>query len=659
MKKLLKYILAIAIIQCSFTGNSQSNKVKSVSENYDKFAYVETSKVLLKVAENGYRSKEMLQKLANSFYFQNKMKEASRWYGELFKLKDDIESEYYFRYALALKGSGNYEKSDAWMEKFNTKNPSDSRAKSFISRRNYRNDIASNSKTNVEVYNLDFNSEYSDFGTAIDEGTLVFSSARDNTEKTYQWNGQPYLDLFKVYEYNEGNFSEATEYNSKLNTKYHESSVAFSPDGTTIYFTRNNYFKNKARKGDDGVNKLKLFRAVKNADGEWDNVKSVHFNSDEYSVAHPSINKDGTRLYFASDMEGSVGDSDIWVVDINADGTLATPRNLGNSINTEGPDSFPFVNTEGDLYYSTKGLPGLGGYDIFVVRSADEKIASNVGIDFVVNNIGKPFNSKADDFGFYENVDNENGFFTSNREGGKGDDDIYSFKPSACDQVVSGTVTNAQTGELIPGATVVLSDGNGNELERVVVANDAAFSFNLDCDKQYLVRGSKATYSVDEKRFNSNSGTLALNLDLGLDPEVIEIQPCDDLAKTLNIPVIYFDLDKYDIKYVAELQLQKVLAVLVEYPSMKIDIRSHTDCRASVSYNETLSTNRAEATLKYLVRSGIDASRLSAKGYGESQLVNDCGCDTADTSECTELQHQKNRRSEFIITSFKGKTCED
>ncbi|MFD1063388.1 OmpA family protein [Winogradskyella litorisediminis] len=660
MKKLFKYILAITLIQGSFLANSQERKVESVSEEYDKFAYLETSKVLLEVAENGYRSKEMLQKLANSFYFQNKMKEASRWYGELFKLTTDVDSEYYFRYALALKGAKNYEKSDEWMEKFNQKNPSDTRAKSFIARRDYRKQIQQNSKSNsVVVENLDFNSEYSDFGTAIYDGTLVFASSRDNDEKTYQWNGQPYLDLFKVYGYNDGDFSDATEYSSKINTKFHESSVAFMPDGNTIFFTRNNYFKNKARKGDDGVNKLKLFRATKNENGNWDDISPIHFNSDEYSVAHPTINKEGTRLYFASDMDGTIGDSDIWVVDINADRTLGTPRNLGNSINTEGPDSFPFVNSEGDLYYSTKGIPGLGGYDIFVVRSADEKIGNNVTDNYVVTNIGEPFNSSADDFGFYENIENENGFFTSNREGGAGDDDIYSFRPSDCSQVVRGNVRNAQTGELLPGATVVLSDTEGNELERVVVASDAAYMFNVDCDKQYLVRGSKEKYSVEEKRFNSNSGSLALNLDIGLYPEVIEIGPCDDLAKSLNIPLIYFELDKSEITYVAELQLQKVLAVLVEYPSMQIDIRSHTDCRASESYNQALSERRAQATLKYLTKSGIDPSRLSGKGYGESQLVNDCGCGTTDTSECTELQHQKNRRSEFIITSFKGKKCED
>ncbi|TCK66800.1 outer membrane protein OmpA-like peptidoglycan-associated protein [Winogradskyella wandonensis] len=657
MKKLLKYILALVFIQGCFMANSQKSKVKSVNDDYNEFAYVKTSNVLLRVAENGYRSPEMLQQLANSFYFQNKMKEAARWYGELFKLTTDVDSEYYFRYALALKGVQNYEASDEWMEKFNELNPSDSRAKSFIARRDYRKQIAQNSKSNVVVDNLNFNSEYSDFGTAVYDGNLVFASARGNDERTYQWNGQPYLDLFKVYGYNDGEFSNVSEYSSKINTKFHESSVAYMPDGNTIFFTRNNYYRNRAKKGDDGVNKLKLFRVSKDDNGNWGEIKSVHFNSDEYSVAHPTINKEGTRLYFASDMEGTVGDSDIWVVDINEDGSLATPRNLGSSINTEGPDSFPFVNSEGDLYYSTKGLPGLGGYDIFVVRSADEKIADNVTDNYVVTNIGKPFNSNADDFAFYENVENENGFFSSNRTGGKGDDDIYSFGLGECDQVVTGRVKDKQSGALLPGATVVLKDATGNELERVIVGTDAAFRFNVDCDKQYLVRGSKEKYSIEEERFDTNDASLELNLDIGLSPEEIAIQPCDDLAKALNIPLIYFDLDKYDIKYVAELQLQKVLAVLVEYPSMTLDIRSHTDCRASDEYNQKLSENRAQATLKYLVKSGIDPTRLTAKGYGESQLVNDCGCDTVDTSECTELQHQKNRRSEFIITSFKGKKC--
>lgn len=659
MKIILQYILVIIIAQGSLIANGQKTKVKNASLEYESLSFVKTSDVLLAVAENGYRSKDVLEKLANSFYFNNDMEEASRWYGELFSLsnKEDIDAENYFRYALALKGVENYAASDAWMKKFNALKPSDNRAKAFLSKEGYKSSIEALTNNFIEVTNLDINTEFSDFGAAERNGNLIFASSRNENRDNYSWNDQPYLDLYSAYKYDNGKFSDVSVLNSKINTKYHESSVAYTPDGSTMFFTRNNFYKGKYGRDKTRTNRLQLFRATLNEDGQWDNIVPVHFNSKNYSVAHPTINSEGNRLYFASDMEGTLGASDIYVVDINEDKTLGTPKNLGASINTEGQESFPFINTKGDLYYSTKGLPGLGGYDIVVSRDLDNNVLSKT--TFTVSNIGRPFNSKSDDFAYYENLDTKEGFFTSNREGGKGDDDIYSFRELECSQSVSGLVRDAKTNALIPAATVVLYDNNGAELERVIVGNDAAFNFSVDCDKQYLVRGSKETYSTDEKRFTTNKTKLDLALEIALQPNEVEIKPCDDLAKALNIPMIYFDLDKYDIKYVAEIELQKILAVLNQYPSMTLDIRSHTDCRATRAYNERLSNNRAQATRQYLVDRGISSSRLTAKGYGESQLVNDCGCEPDNNSSCSELEHQKNRRSEFIITSFKGKTCDD
>ena len=663
MKIILKYVLVFIISQSLvIKANAQKSTVKKVTEEYDSFYYVKTSEILLDIAENGYRDQEVLQKLGNSFYFNNNMKEASRWYSELFKIGKDIDSEYYFRYALALKGIENYEESDKWMTKFKEANPSDSRAKSFSSRKNYKDNIEKSSNEFIEIKNLNINTEFSDFGTTFNGENLIFASSKgkDSDEK-YHWNDQPFLDLYSTYKYSGDDFSEPKPFNKNINTRFHESSAAFTPDGKTMFFTRNNYFKNRERLGKRGINRLKMYRATLNEDGEWANVTPVHFNDNNHSVSHPSINAEGNRLYFASDMEGTHGYSDIYVVDIKEDGTLGIPVNLGPSINTEGQDSFPFISKEGDLYYSTNGLPGLGGYDIFVTRNYDRKVGSNSANTVSVSNISKPFNSNKDDFGFYQikNGEKIEGYFTSNRDGGKGDDDIYSFEELQCNQIVKGVVRDSKTTELLPGATVVLFDDKGTELERVIVGDDAAFSFTLDCNKEYLARGSKEKYSTDEERFKTNQSNLELSIGIALSPDEIKIEPCDDLAKTLNIPLIYFDFDKYDITNIAEIQLQKVLSVLNQYPSMSLDIRSHTDCRAPRLYNERLSDNRAKATRQYLISKGISANRLTAKGYGESQLVNDCGCEPTNASSCSELEHQKNRRSEFIITSFKGKKCED
>ena len=294
---------------------------------------------------------------------------------------------------------------------------------------------------------------------------------------------------------------------------------------------------------------------------------------------------------------------------------------------------------------------------MFKSEDLDAKVRAGSNRNFPIENIGKPVNSAFDDFGYYENLVTKRVYFSSNREGGKGSDDIYTFEIPECEQLVFGTVKDLDTDELLPNATVILFDGEGNELERTIVGNNATFEFNLACEMEYLVRGEKETYTSDEKRFTTPNRKQELQLQLLLDKDEQEIEPCDDLAKILDIPIIYFDFDKSNIRYDAEIELQKVLAVLNKYPTMTIDIRSHTDCRGTEAYNESLSERRAQSTRKYLIDNGIAEERLTAKGYGEFRLVNDCGCEPTNESSCSEAEHQLNRRSEFIITGINGKTC--
>ena len=658
MKKISKYILLILVLVFSTATFSQNGKIQSVKNDYKDFAYVKTSEVLLEVANKGYKSVDLFQKLGNSYYFRNEMKDAAKWYGELMTLEEVIDTEYYFRYALALKGIEDYEGSDKWMAKFNELKPDDSRGRAFISKVDYKAVIEDYSRDDINVINLDINTEFSDFGTTEYENEIVFASARGGG-RNYRWNEQPYLDVYSAEKNKDGSFDEVYEIEGKVNTKYHESSAIFSPNGRYMFFTRNNFFRMKYKEDETGINRLQLYRATLSEDGSWDEIHKIHFNSEDYSVAHPALNLTGSKLYFASDMPGTFGQSDIFVVDVNNDGTLGTPENLGSAINTEGQESFPFINTNGDLYFSSNGYPGLGGFDVFKSNELDQKVKAGSNRNFPIENIGKPVNSPFDDFGYYENLVTKRVYFSSNREGGKGSDDIYTFEITECKQRVAGTVQDKNTDELLPNSTVVLFDGEGNELERKTVGYDATFEFDLGCKMEYLVRGEKETYTSDEKRFTTPMKTQDLRLQLLLEKDEQEIEPCDDLAKVLDIPIIYFDFDKFNIRYDAEIELQKVLAVLNKYPTMNIDIRSHTDCRATMAYNERLSENRAQSTRQYLIDNGIAADRLTAKGYGESQLVNDCGCEPTNESSCSEEEHQLNRRSEFIITSINGKSCDD
>jgi len=647
MKNELKYSIVLISCMLCFSAFGQKMKMRTVKEDYTKYGYVKTSEVLLEVAEKGYRSEDLFEKLANSLYFTGDLKGAAKYYGELMEMTDDVDPEYYYRYAMALRGAEQYDESDKWMQKFNEERPDDLRGQAFLSAVDYRDQIEGASDDDIELVNLDFNTKFSDFGLSeFGADQVIFSSARGGGRK-YRWNDQPFLDVYVAKRLGDKEYDEPVELSGKVNTRYHESSVTISADGETIYFTRNNFYKSKYKEDETGVNRLHLYQAKKDEDGEWNLITPLSFNGEGYSVAHPAMNKEGTRLFFASDMPGTHGQSDIFMVEINADGSMGEPQNVGNRINTEGKESFPYVNSEGDLYFSSNGYPGLGGFDVYVVENIEEQLQNPETIE--VKNVGKPVNSSADDFAYFENIEAEHAYFSSNREGGKGSDDIYFFRfPEECSQSITGTIKDTDSNELIPDATVIILDADGNEILRTQANELAEFVVELECNKEYLLRAEKDTFISDETRFTTPTRKQKLELVMMLDKDEQEVAEGTDLATVLDIPIIYFDFDKSDIRYDAELELQKVLAVLSKYPEISLDIRSHTDSKGPAAYNEALSERRAQSTRQYLIDNGIAPERLTAKGYGESQLTNKC----SDNVKCTEEEHELNRRSEFIVTEM-------
>jgi outer membrane protein OmpA-like peptidoglycan-associated protein len=646
MSIIIRTVLITLLCLTGLTVSGQKMKIRSVKADYSKYGYVKTSEVLLEVAEKGYRSKDLFEKLANSLYFTGDMENAAKYYGEYMSMTTDVDPEYYYRYAMALRGVEKYEEADLWMQKFNEERPEDLRGRAFLSQVDYRNQIEEASRDNVELINVDFNTEFSDFGVSEYDGDKVmFSSARGKGRK-YRWTDQPFLDVYIAKRIDAGVFEQPYEVQGKINTKYHESSITLNKDEDILYFTRNNFFKSRYKEDEAGINRLHLYEARKGSDGSWESINPLPFNGEDYSVAHPALNEEGTRLYFASDMPGTFGQSDIFYVDIDADGTMSEPKNLGNQINTEGKESFPYLNSKGDLYFSTNGYPGLGGFDIFVVENLEEQL--NSGEDIVVKNVGKPVNSAADDFAYYENLKTEEAYFSSNREGGKGSDDIYFFRIPECSQTITGTIKDTDSQELLTNAKILVLDTDGNIIKTVEANDVGEFSVELECEKEYLVRAEMETYISDEKRFTTPTRKQELALLMLLDKDEQEVTEGTDLAAILDIPIIYFDFDKSDIRYDAELELQKVLAVLNKYPEISLDIRAHTDSKGPAAYNEALSERRAQSTRQYLVENGIDPERLTAKGYGESELTNKC----SDGVKCSEEEHERNRRSEFIITKM-------
>ena len=378
-------------------------------------------------------------------------------------------------------------------------------------------------------------------------------------------------------------------------------------------------------------------------DGVWAKIEELPFNSDVYSVAHPALSGDEKTLYFASDMPGTFGESDIFKVQINEDGTYSTPTNLGSTINTEARETFPFITNGETLYFSSDGHPGLGGLDIFATKIAKGRL------DRSIVNVGKPVNSKMDDFTFVFNEDTRKGYFASNRAEGMGADDIYSFLETTplvleCIQGITGTVRDKISNQVLVGATVKVIDENNDELSSAITDSQGNYTLSLDCDQGNFVRAVMQGYVPAEEYLGKSEGKPRI-MDFYLERDKITAGFGDDLAKLLQLSTIYFDFDKYNIRQDSQIEVEKVIAAMEKYPSLKIKVNSHTDSRGKDSYNLWLSQKRAEYTVNYMISKGIAKDRLQGEGFGEIKLINQC----ANGIRCSAKEHELNRRSEFII----------
>ncbi|MDD5151409.1 MAG: OmpA family protein [Flavobacterium sp.] len=630
---------------------SQTIKEAKAEKEYDKFAYVDAIKTYERLFDKGYTSVDMLEKLGNAYYFNADFEKAAKWYGELFKLNQEVTPEYYYRYAQSLKAIKDYEKADLMMAKFEQKSGTDLRAKLASSQKDYLAEIKKNSGR-YTIENAGINSEYSDYGSSFYNNKVIFASARDTSRiggKKHSWTGESFTNLYAADRGEEGSLSSVDRFGKSLNSKFHESTPVFTKDGKTVYFTRNNYLSKKG-KDKAGTTLLKIYRATLEGDN-WKDITELPFDSNEYSVAHPALSTDERNLYFASDMPGTIGESDLYKVAINSDGSYGTPENLGNVINTEGRETFPMITRDNELYFASDGRPGLGGLDVFVSKEAKDGSFKDV------LNVGEPLNSSKDDFAFLIDNSTRLGYVTSNRDGGEGSDDIYRFKETkkieyVCEQLLSGIVTDKATGLPLSNTKVTLFDSQSKTQATTNTDDKGYYSLTVECGKYYYVRTEKEDYSTSEKSITIANTSGKTDLPFELERSICKVAIGDDLGKCFEIKMIYFDLDKSFIRKDAAYELAKILDVLEQHPTMELDIRSHTDCRQTAKYNMALSDRRAKSTIAWLVSKGIAQSRLTGRGYGESQLVNDCGCEPTNQSNCTEEQHQANRRSEFIITAL-------
>ncbi|MBZ9787437.1 OmpA family protein [Psychroflexus sp. CAK57W] len=662
MKLNLNHIFYVLAILFSCLGNAQEEKLKEADKMFEGFAFIDAQKIYLEVAKTGYKSENLFKKLGDSYYFNNDLENALNWYAKLYELNPNLPKEYLFKYAQSLKSVKQYDEADLIMLKFNALNKNDSRVSRLKNERDYL-EIIDMQSDRFTLSETPINSEYSEFSPSFYKDKLVYASNKPKfslMRRIDEWSNQPYLNLYSV------ELSDSLEVTSQpinfldeLNSKFHESSPVFTRDGKTVYFTRNNLVDNQLKRGDDGVSYLKLFKSELGEDNNWSKPQELPFNSDNFSIAHPALSSDEKTLYFSSDMEGTRGRSDLYKVDIIDDNTYSEPENLGDAINTEGRESFAFVSEDNMLYFSSDGHLGLGGLDVFVAA-----IKENGELGEVFN-VGKPINSNKDDFSFIIDSKIKKGFFASNRGEADTSDDIYSFRQlqelmTACFQSINGKIYNFSTDEALKGAKVELYDEDLNLLQSTVTSSEGLYQFEIECGTKYVVRVSKDNFITEEEFVKTNTdfdteNSLNFNVQGGNELGVTEVDNGDDLSELLQLDPIYFDFDAFQIRPDAEVELQKIIAVMKSYPELRIEIRSHTDSRGDDAYNKALSEKRAKATRDYIVsKAGLESSRIIAKGYGETQPVNSC----SNESVCTQEEHDQNRRSEFIILN-ENNTKED
>jgi outer membrane protein OmpA-like peptidoglycan-associated protein/tetratricopeptide (TPR) repeat protein len=614
-------------------------------------------------------SMEVLKNLSDCYFYTGNMVEAERWY-RLFlgNASASTDKEYYFRHAQSLKAMGKYEDADAAMKmyfaKTNDKAAQEKYEKEYILLRK-----VVDAGTKFDIENLKVNTKNSEFGGVLLGNTMVFSGTRSEmipNTKTFKWNNESYLDLKSVSISKQVSNDEiiAAEF-QEVNTKMHESNAVFTKDGKTMYFTRNNYVDGKRGNDKNKVSNLQIFKSELK-DNKWQTGVPLPFNSPDFSNEHPALSLDEKTLYFASDRPGSLGSFDIYSVSIEGN-KYGEPTNLGDKINTYRREQFPFMGSDEVLYFSSDGHLGLGLLDVFAARQKDGAFLTPV-------NVGLPVNSGYDDFAF--NLVDGIGFVSSNRTGGKGGDDIYGLSQLRpifdVKQIIRGTVVDEDSKLPIENATVTLQSKDKKTIQKVTTSKDGKFSFPVEGSKDYNVVVSKKDFANNEAKIKttndddkdidlpitlkSTDDAVAFTRDKNKKDAINQITTNEkdivvkdkDNKLVIQVEPIYFDLNLWDIREDSKQVLDKVLDLMKKYPKMVLEIRSHTDNRASDEYNMWLSGKRARATRNYLRERGISKRNVFAKGYGESQPT--AVCEPQDS--CTEDQHQQNRRSEFVIKNL-------
>ncbi|MEP2024378.1 MAG: OmpA family protein [Reichenbachiella sp.] len=640
LSNIFKFFFIITLVSCSAT--KKANKSFEAGEYSD--AIYQYEKALKP------DNPESNFQLAEAYRKSNRIQEAEPYYLAAIDAGIEDESAYYY-YAVALKANDDTKRANKVLNDYLKKGQNDAvvaLAERELNNLNKLPEIETRVNhfrvKNLEAINTEF-AEYSPFYSA---GKLYFTSNRHGG-KIYKGTGTPFTDIY-VVSTRGANVDLATleELSPIINEpNVNLGSISMSKDGNTVVFAKGNSGKSS------GANEVNLY-FTRYRNGKWQTPRPLSINGQDTWDSTPALSPDGKTLFFSSNREGGFGGLDIYTASLNRRGRWVDVRNMGENVNTPGNEIFPYVGGTGKLYFSSDGWPGFGGLDIFEATRESGQMK--------LENLGSPINSNADDFGLFL-FNPSRGFFTSNRKGGKGDDDIYTFvnddpELRIVNYWLSGTtLTHDENDELVPlsNTKVVLRDMEDNIVDEKFTQVDGKYRFRVFSEESYNLVAEKEEYfttridfstvgkSADKATLEKMVTNIEFEVDLPLDKIVVD--------KPIVLNNIYYDLDKADIKPEAASELDKLVVLMKDNPSINIELSSHTDVRSSHEYNMNLSQRRAQSAVNYIASQGIESRRMVAKGYGETILI--------IKNAKTEEQHQVNRRTEFKVTKYNKKFAQD
>lgn len=636
------YNYAILIAAVAFLASCSNGYIKSGDKEYENLSYSKAISKYEKALNGQPDNLDVKLKLANAHRILNQSEQSEAYYKEV---ADSIAlpKEEKLNYAQVLMKNNKYDEAKPVLQDYLKEDPNNQLAKDLLTSSENVNILKEDTSAYMlTALPLDFT--VSMFGPTHYKGGIIFAGETEITSaaSTNPWTGYSFLDMFYVEKDGSGNWDIAEAFSEELNGKFHDGPATFNAAQDMIVYTRS-AMKNEKKQlvNEDNENQFYLYTS-KMVDGAWTEPTELPFNSMEYSVGHPALTPDGKTLYFSSDMPGGYGGSDIYKSTFDGT-TWTTPINVGKTINTEGNEAFPYIAKDGKMYFASEGHQTLGGLDVFVTENRGGVWTNPV-------NLAYPLNSSQDDFALIVDEGDTTGYVSSNRSGV---DMIYEYAKIPPVFTLEGMATLKSTGKPIEEVVITVVNHTDNDSARVTTAADGKFAFNLLPSKQYTIRGEKAGYFTVSEDFETGARSMEKNVNLVFNiDEIVTSDPGQGSGgtgivapKTYDIGEVFYDYDKAEIRNDAKPVLDKLVKLLNDNPTIKIEIQSHCDSRGPAWYNNNLSDKRAKAVVNYLVSKGISKDRLQSKGFGESQLVNGC----SDDKDCTEEQHQENRRTEFIV----------